>query len=73
MTLALMVDWYGPFGSIPALQARMGEWGPDEVLYLATGKRSHQRATDLQYVGISLDAKVRFNDLHHKIATFIKK
>jgi hypothetical protein len=69
MALAIMVDWYGPFGSVPA--AKQWAKGAGEVLYLATGKRRYQRSTSLQYVGISNDVESRFNDPKHKIQTDI--
>ena len=42
-TVALIVDWCGPFASIE--KAKEAAKGFDEVLYLATGKIAYQRST----------------------------
>jgi hypothetical protein len=71
MTLALMIDWYGPLKSVGAAKNTAKEWGAGEVLYLATGRRRYQRTSGLQYVGISNDISNRFNDPKHKITTAV--
>ncbi len=70
MSIAIVVDWSGPFRTIKAAKEAAKEFG--EVLYFATGKRAYQRETDLQYVGISVDGSSRFNS-YHKNLPLIKK
>lgn len=67
MTVAIAVDWSGPFSSISAAKetAKSNELG--EAIYLAVGRRKRQRSTRMQYVGISGDPKSRINQNHHKL------
>ena len=59
-TVALIVDWSGPFDSIEDAKKAAKEFKLSEVLYLATGKRKYQRYSTMQYVGISNDLQSRF-------------
>ena len=69
-TIALIVDWYGPYPKIEDAKKAAEEFG--EVLYLATGKRAYQRTASMQYVGISTDPKWRLNNNHHKLPEITK-
>ena len=69
-TIALIVDWYGPYPKIEDAKKAAEEFG--DVLYLATGKRAYQRTASMQYVGISTDPKWRLNNNHHKLPEITK-
>lgn len=69
-TIALIVDWCGPFDTIE--QAKKAAKDFEEVLYLATGKTPYQRTASMQYVGISNDPKSRIAKNHHKLPEITK-
>jgi hypothetical protein len=67
VTIALIVDWYGPYVTIEKAKQAAAEFG--EVLYMAVGKRRYQCAATarMRYVGISTDPKSRISTGHHKL------
>ena len=66
-TVALIVDWCGPFKTIEDASRTADNLHFGEALYFATGKRRRQRAASLQYVGISNDPMSRLSKFHHKL------
>lgn len=62
--LVVVIDWYGPFKRDEALRrAKAGEF--KDGLYLATGKRKHQRGGSVpQYIGLS--SKLQSRLAQHK-------
>jgi hypothetical protein len=72
-TLALIVNWHGPFKSIIEAKESTHKNNLKEVLYLATGKCKYERLSKMQYVGISNNLKSRFNDQTHPISCDIRK
>src|SRR2546423_13925850 len=46
MTIAVIVDWSGPFPTIERAKNATREQDLAEVLYLAVGKRAYQREAD---------------------------
>ena len=71
-TVALIVDWCGPFASIEDAKGAARDFQLGEVLYLATGKRRYQRHSTMQYVGISNDPESRFTKNHHRLPELTK-
>jgi hypothetical protein len=72
VTYAVVVDWYGPYGSIKAARAAFRKDGFGEVLYMAAGTIDRQSVPKLQYVGITKDFELRMNT-EHKVRTMIKE
>jgi len=70
MTYAVVVDWYGPYGSVKEANAAIREWGFGEVLYMAAGTVGRQSVPKLQYVGITKGFERRMNT-RHKVRTTI--
>jgi hypothetical protein len=73
MLIALIVDWYGPFVDVKLASTKISEYGLQEGLYLATGKRKGEHKRRLQYVGISQDIKDRINPKTHHRLKFITR
>jgi hypothetical protein len=68
MPIAIMVDWCGPFKNTDEAREKIADYGLEEGLYLAIGKRKGQHNRSMQYVGISLDIKNRINPkTHHRL------
>ncbi len=65
VTLSIIADWCGPFGSVDAARKAALSNHLGEVLYLATGKKPYQRSPIMQYVGISNNPTGRFTTQHH--------
>jgi len=66
MTIAIVVDWCGPFWSVNDAKVAIRKYGVGEGLYLALGKKSYQReSASLQYIGISNDTKSRIHGKNH--------
>ncbi len=73
MPIAIMVDWYGPFADIDTAREKIIDYGLEEGLYLAIGKRKGEHKRRLQYVGISQDIKNRIDPKKHHRLKFITR
>ncbi|VVT00448.1 hypothetical protein [Erythrobacter sp. EC-HK427] len=71
MTYAVVVDWYGPYGSVKESRTAIRDWGFGEVLYMAAGTVGRQSVPKLQYVGITSGFENRLNT-RHKIRTTVE-
>ena len=71
-TIALIVDWCGPFATVDKATEAAKKHKLGEVLYLATGKRAYQRTASMQYVGISTNFESRVRNDHHKLTEITK-
>ena len=69
-SMTTIIDWYGPYSLEEAQQASQFDY--DDGLYAVIGKRKHQRASHLQYMGIAKDLCIRLNSCHHKIPQVIR-
>ena len=67
MTCAVVVDWYGPYGSVKEAKAAIREWDFGEVLYMAAGTVGRQSVPKLQYVGITNGLENRLNPRHKSL------
>lgn len=67
MTVAIAVDWFGPFSSIDDARSAARTHEIEEAVYLALGCCGRQRRGRMQYVGVSGDAASRFNGQHQKL------
>lgn len=66
MAIAVIVDWMGPFATVPDAQKVIRDLGFGEGLYLAIG--SAKRKSGLQYVGIASDLNNRVKPDHEKLS-----
>ena len=64
--VAVCVDWYGPYRSIPDAKKAADEMG--EGLYVGIGKTKHGRKIKIHYVGVSGNLGGRLNNSHHKLS-----
>lgn len=56
--LAIIIDWYGPYTFLEALEASGHDYGPG--LYVGVGKRRYEHgASKPQYIGLSKNLAVR--------------
>lgn len=68
-SLVALVDWYGPYSLEEALPASF-DYG--DGLYAFIGKRSYQRQTSLQYIGLASNLARRLSSNHHKLPAVTK-
>lgn len=66
-SVAIVVDWMGPFASIDQARSYSSDKGLGEVIYFALGRTRYQRSTRLQYIGISNNGSSRFTGQHRTL------
>ena len=59
----IILKWYGPYNRDEVYQ--LGNFG--NGVYLFTGKKSYQRASEIQYCGITEDSYHNRLKQHHKL------
>lgn len=70
-SLSAIIDWYGPYSLEEAKSASKFDY--DDGLYMVIGKKKHQRASHIQYVGLASTLGSRINGRHHKIPEVVRE
>ena len=70
-SIAAVIEWYGPYGLDEAKEVASNDFG--DGLYMAIGKCKYQRATQLQYVGLSSHLASRLYSDRHKLSRITRE
>lgn len=70
--LMIAINWYGPYNTLEDARCK-ARHDYNHGLYLAIGKRKHERKRAMQYIGIGNNLHTRLNDRHHKLADIVRE